>query len=234
MAWTYNQSAMILYFNGLPVITNAIGSQVIATSSTALRISGADTQHVYFDGEIDEASVYKTALSATQILAVYSAGSAGKCPSPPVIVSQPASDTLIAGGNTATFGVAAEGMRPLGYQWFLGTNAILAATNVTATNATLVVPNVQLGQSGGIYSVVVSNVLGSTNSSNAVLTVNVAASVRSSACWTVLALWSGEGNARDSVGMNEWRAAGRGEFQRTGEAGQAFSFDGVSGYGGGA
>jgi hypothetical protein len=80
VAWTYDQSAMKLYVNGLPVATNAIGANPIATSTSNLRISGDDNNHVYFNGLIDEASIYSTALSAQQIQAIYEAGVAGKCP----------------------------------------------------------------------------------------------------------------------------------------------------------
>ncbi len=225
VAWTYDQSAMKLYFNGQPISTNVIGPQTIATSSTPLRISGADTQ-TYFDGEVDEASVYNTALSAAQILAIYSAGSTGKCPSPPVIMSQPVGDALFV-GNTATFSVNAWGLRPLSYQWLLGTNAISVATNATATSATLVLTNVQLGQSGGMYSVVVSNLLGSTNSSNVVLTVTLPPPC-DPAPTGLVSWWAGEGNANDSVGTNDGMLQGGVSFSG-GEAGQAFSFDGVSG-----
>ncbi len=83
VAWTYDQSAMKLYLNGLPVATNVIGPRAIAVSSINLRISGADN-HVYFGGLIDEPSVYTRALSDGEIAAIYNAGSAGKCRLPRV------------------------------------------------------------------------------------------------------------------------------------------------------
>jgi predicted Ser/Thr protein kinase len=79
VAWTYNQNAMILYFNGQPMATNVIGPQIISVTDTDLRISGAD-DHVYFKGLIDEASVYRTALSAAQIETLYKLGMAGQRP----------------------------------------------------------------------------------------------------------------------------------------------------------
>ena len=69
---------MKLYCSGQPVATNVIGAHAIATSPSELRISGAD-YHGYLDGLIDEPSVYNRALSAGEIVAIYSAGSAGKC-----------------------------------------------------------------------------------------------------------------------------------------------------------
>jgi serine/threonine protein kinase len=78
VAWTYDQSAMKLYVNGLPVATSVIGRRPIAASTSDLRISGDDNKHVYFDGLIDEPAIYNRALSDAEIAAIYHAGSAGK------------------------------------------------------------------------------------------------------------------------------------------------------------
>ena len=83
---------------------------------------------------------------------------------PPVITTQPQSQT-IPSGNNATFGVAANGSGSLSYQWsFNGTNL------ARATNTSLTLTNVQFNQAGN-YAVLVTNAFGSTLSSNAVLTV---------------------------------------------------------------
>jgi Concanavalin A-like lectin/glucanases superfamily len=79
VAWTYDQSAMKLYCNGQLVASNVIGAHAIAASSSNLHISGDDNLNQYFDGLIDEPSVYNRALSDSEIAAIYNAGSAGKC-----------------------------------------------------------------------------------------------------------------------------------------------------------
>ena len=85
-------------------------------------------------------------------------------PSPPVIVMQPSNQTVLAGG-AASFSVTAIGSTPLYYQWSFNT------TNITgATNATLTLANVQLTNAGN-YAVTITNLYGSTISSNALLTV---------------------------------------------------------------
>jgi hypothetical protein len=121
----------------------------------------------FFNGLVDEVSLYNRALTASEIQTIYAAGSGGKCPlSAPVIVSQPTNQTVNAGG-TANFGVMASGTPPLRCQWRLG------GTNIVgATNATLTLTNVQFNQSGN-YSVLVTNAYGSILSSNAVLTVTL-------------------------------------------------------------
>ena len=73
---------------------------------------------------------------------IYAAGGAGKCAIAPAIASQPQGQT-VPEGATAGFNVTATGSQPLSYQWSLN------STNIPlATNATLVLTNVQVGQFG--------------------------------------------------------------------------------------
>jgi len=115
---------------------------------------------------MDELSLYSRALSASEIQAIYSAGSGGKNVSytPPSIFAQPVSQTNLV-GTLASFSVVAGGTQPLTYQWiFNGTNIAYA------TNSTLIITNVQLSNAGN-YAVFMSNPYGSTNSASATLTV---------------------------------------------------------------
>ena len=74
-------------------------------------------------------------------------------------------DQSITSGGTARFIMAASGAVPLSYQWRLnGTNL------ASATNAWLVLTNVQANQAG-TYSVVASNSFGTASSSEGILTV---------------------------------------------------------------
>jgi hypothetical protein len=85
-------------------------------------------------------------------------------PVAPLITVQPASVT--AGlGLSATFSVAALGAPPLSYQWRFDGQSIAGATN-----ATLVITNVQ-ATNVGTYSVLVMNQVGSVFSSNVTLTL---------------------------------------------------------------
>jgi len=86
----------------------------------------------------------------------------------PVITLQPTNQNVAVGG-TVTFAGLAQGTVPLTYQWtFNGTNLS------GATNASLTISNVQLDQAGN-YALLATNNLGSTASSNAVLSVFVPA-----------------------------------------------------------
>ncbi len=85
---------------------------------------------------------------------------------PPVITSQPQSQTALFGDNVQ-FGVSATGSLPRTYQWFFNlTNAI-----PQATNSSLILSGVSALQSGA-YTVVVSNSFGTVTSQAATLAVS--------------------------------------------------------------
>jgi hypothetical protein len=220
VAFTYDQSAMKLYFNGLPVATNVIGPAVINPSSSNLHISGDDDNNGYFNGLIDEVSVYNRALSAGEIAGIFAAGSAGKCVPPPTITSQPQSQSATV-GNPATLAVGAAGGTPLSYQWVLNSNPIPGATNPTLNFVSVQLTN------AATYAVVVTNLYGSTRSSNAVLTVNSAVCTPPPA--NLVGWWQGEGDVADVTGTNGGSLQGGATFA-SGKVGEAFSFSGSGQY----
>src|ERR1035437_1634133 len=74
-----------IYLNGAVVVQQNLGSFTSQTSFTNILI-GARTTYgsiaspsIKFAGKLDEVSVYNRALSASEIQAIYNAGSAGKC-----------------------------------------------------------------------------------------------------------------------------------------------------------
>ena len=85
---------------------------------------------------------------------------------PPSITTQPASTTVRV-GKTAKFTVVATGATPLQYQWRKNGQNIVGATNSSYTT-----PAATLADNGSLYSVVVTNSLGSVASNNATLTVH--------------------------------------------------------------
>jgi hypothetical protein len=176
VAGVYDGTNMFLYVDGtLDVSQPATG--LISQDSSPMCLGANATAYVpscycnepgyFFNGLIDEASIYNRALSASEIQAIYAAGPGGKCPTAPMlpsITTQPVSQTNIV-GTTATFSVTASGTPPLSYQW--NSNG----TNISgATNSSLILTNVQLNQAGN-YAVLVTNVYGSILGSNALLTV---------------------------------------------------------------
>jgi len=84
--------------------------------------------------------------------------------SSPVITTQPTSTSVILGA-TATFTVGAYSTPSPAYQWLFNSNTIPGATGTTLT-----INNAQ-ATNAGYYSVVITNIVGSTNSFSALLTV---------------------------------------------------------------
>src|SRR6266478_2013892 len=89
-------------------------------------------------------------------------------PVAPSITTQPASQTVTT-GQTASFSVAATGTAPLTYQWQKNSVAISGATSSSYTT-----PATASSDNGALFTVAVSNTVGSVTSSAANLTVNAA------------------------------------------------------------
>lgn len=85
---------------------------------------------------------------------------------PPSITTQPANRTVFA-GKSAKFTVTATGAAPLHYQWRKNGQNIAGATK-----SSYATPPATLADNGSLYSVVVTNTLGSVTSNNATLTVH--------------------------------------------------------------
>ncbi len=222
IAATYDGNTMSLYVDGTLDASQAATGSILQTSDGLTIGNDAAQPGLLWNGLMDEVSLYNRALTSNEIAAIYNAGSFGKCVgTPPTITAEPTNQTVTVGG-TAIFAVVATGTSPLSYQWSVN------STNIAdATNASLTLANVQLNQAGG-YSVVVSNAFGSTNSIAAVLTVNPLPSCDPPASGLVN-WWRAEGDATDSIGTDNGTMQGTGSFV-AGEVGQAFSFDGLTGY----
>lgn len=139
------------YINGVAVATN-IDARAIPDSGVPLTIGQAEN-NFFFNGSLDEISIYNRALSGSEISAVYAAGISGKAYAvtpAPSFVQQPTNQTVYLLG-IPVFSAAAMGVPRPSYQWQFNGN------NLTdATNASLTLTNVSLANAGS-YGVLVSN-----------------------------------------------------------------------------
>ena len=136
------------------------GTNLLEATNSVLVITNAQLSDAG-DYAVEVANAFGSEQSSNAVLIV------GE---PPMIVGQPTNQTIRL-GEAAAFAVTATGTEPLAYQWSFG------GTNLAdATNSVLVIPSVQLSDAGS-YSVGVSNAFGSTNSSNALLTVGEPATI---------------------------------------------------------
>ena len=151
--------------NGLTV-TN--GSKFTGATSNVLTVLNLATN----DGGNYSVAVTNAAGSVTSSNAVLTVNVPA---TPPAITAQPANVTAQAGSN-ATFSVTVTGTAPLAYQWLKNHSPLANGGNIAGANATVLSVSSLTTNDAGLYTVVVTNVAGSTTSSNAVLTVNVPAS----------------------------------------------------------
>jgi hypothetical protein len=168
VALTYDKVSGLseIYYNGALVASNNLGSFTPKTDTSLLLGRRIDAGNFYYQGIMDEPSLYNRALSSNEIAAIYNAGSAGKCdePLPPGITVQPVNQTAMEGSNVV-LSVTASGTGPFSYQWrFNGINIS------GATGATLTLTNLHPYQSG-IYTVTITSPYGAVTSSIATVTV---------------------------------------------------------------
>ena len=97
-------------------------------------------------------------------------------PVPPAITVQPTAQNITA-GVTATFSVTATGTGTLSYQW--KKNGINITGGFGATSNSYTTPAMGYAGNGAVYSVEVSNSVGTTTSSNATLTVSKSSTAQS-------------------------------------------------------
>jgi hypothetical protein len=172
VALTYDKASGegVLYVDSTVVYSYHLGTFTPKTSSDLyLGLRPSPQYPSIYSGLMDEFSVYARSLPQNEIQAIVLAAGRGKCepaPSAPFIISQPVNQSVSV-GSVATFSVGAVGTSPLSYQWFYGTNVLDGQTNNT-----LLISNVLLSQAG-LYSVLVTNELGSALSSSARLSVTV-------------------------------------------------------------
>jgi uncharacterized protein (TIGR02597 family) len=132
------------------------GSPISGATLTSYNIPSVTSS----DGASYSVVVTNGAGTATSSVAVLSVNI------PPSIQTQPQSQTASVTG-TASFSVVATGTAPLSYQWRFNGTPIGGATKSTYTRSG-VTPS-----DAGSYSVVITNIVTSTNSADAILTVTV-------------------------------------------------------------
>ncbi len=133
------------------------GANVAGATSSTLTLTGVTTNQAGSYVVL----VSNTAGSVTSSPAILTVNPASVAPT---ITTQPASQTVMVGGNV-TFNVTATGTETLTYQWRL--NGVNIAS---ATGSTLALTSVTTNQAGS-YVVLVSNSAGSVTSSPALVTV---------------------------------------------------------------
>lgn len=177
-AVVYDGTNITVYRNGNQGPNGGVSSQPVYAPLAFPGFSGAivigseldQLASVNWNGTLDDVAVFNGALTQTQIDTVMGGNFSAFMGGPVSFVSQPQNESVFQ-GSSVTFGVGVAGQAPFQYQWYFNrTNKLSSVINPTVTNATLVLANVQLNQSG-TYSVVVSNALGSATNQPVTLSV---------------------------------------------------------------
>lgn len=160
-----------LYVNGQLESQAAVSfAQDYGTLPLFFGTSGQSIWDHKLKGNLDEVSLYARALDATEIMAIYTAGTAGKCHGL-AITAQPQSQSVPVGSNVA-FNVSVSGTAPLTYQWQRDSTNLSDSANVLGSASTqLTLLSVQTNDSAG-YRAIVTNAGGTITSSVANLFVD--------------------------------------------------------------
>lgn len=168
--WDGPNKIEALYVNGQLSAQNTAGTPTCAISTNVVsigaRLSGKDPTSYNLTSTnmlIDEVRIYNRTLTAADVSELYLHDA-----HLPQITTQPRNVTNYVGDN-ALFSTAVDAVNstlPVSYQWLSNNIAI-----PNATNATLLLTNVQLSYSAS-YSVQITNVVGATNSAVGYLQVN--------------------------------------------------------------
>jgi len=98
---TYDNDTLRMHINGILVGSNFIGAKSVINSSSTLRISGDDNDHVYFNGLIDEVQIYNRAITANEVSAIYNTGNGSPCVAI-TVPDAPSIGTAVASNSQAT------------------------------------------------------------------------------------------------------------------------------------
>ncbi len=169
VVWSDNNGEVRLYIDGVldeASFNYSRGSISLDTTTIGALLSGV-TAGNFFNGTLDEVSVWSRPISFTEVQQLRAAPvPAPIADVPPTITAQPVSRSVFTRANV-TFSFAASGTGPLTWNWRKGGDNLSGQTN-----ATLVLSNVTVGDAGD-YDVVVSNSLGGATSQIATLTVTL-------------------------------------------------------------
>jgi uncharacterized repeat protein (TIGR03803 family) len=152
----------LLYFQWQENGTNLTDkSNIFGSATSTLTISNA-TYASQGGFSVIVSNAAGVAVSSNALLTIV--------PSAPVIVLQPTNQTVLPGGP-ATFNVAAVGDTPYFYHWQLNGTNLANSANVSGVTASFLTISDVYPANAGLYSVIVSNSLGFTLSTGAVLSV---------------------------------------------------------------
>jgi hypothetical protein len=224
VAFTFddNTKQQWLYLDGIAVATG-LSNRMIGYDSHALLLGGdIDNGSLanLFLGRIDEAALYNRALGPSEIASLYNAGSGGKTSSGPYLDTPPLLPAGILGRAYTQTLTSVRGVPPVTYA--LAGGALPGGLTLSATGLLSGTPTT-IGAS--TFVVRATDAVGLSGDQS--FTLDVFSHVLPPA--GLVSWWRAENNGLDSAGSNH-AAVANGASYAAGQAGQAFSLDGVNDY----
>jgi hypothetical protein len=171
LAWVDDKGSVKFYVDGNLDAANfsytPAGTFTLNRTAVATLVRAAIATTAIFSGSIDDVAVWERALSLDEVNQIRTNGvpDLSVTATPPVFVTQPVS-TVKHVGDWALFSTSQSGSQPFNYQWLRNGAPIPDATNQTYRALNLMSTN-----SGDLFSVIVSNAVGSITSTNATVTI---------------------------------------------------------------
>jgi PKD repeat protein len=212
-----------LYINGEPVATQGDPWDDMANASPAsLWIGAAETIRPAFKGLLDEVSIYRRALSATEIRAIATADASGKCTSytSSIVTAQPGG--AVREDVSAEFrGVSGWAPRPgtesqMTYQWTFGDGSVGSGA---------VVNHVYSDPGQYTITLFVTDAEGNRSETTANVVVD---GVYAPQPADLVGWWRGDGSTEDRSGSARHGAFVGATKYASGKVGQAFLLDGTN------
>ena len=193
-----------------------------------------------FRGLLDEISLYNRALSAAEIMSVFTAGVAGKCIAPSLFINDTSLVEGNAGSSNATLTInAVRHSNAVSVDYATADNTATSPSDYQSRSGTLNFPVDSISATVSVpvngdtnFEVDETFFVNLTNASNATIADGQGViTIINDDCLPppagMVAWWPGENNASDIQGGNDGTLENGATFA-TGEVGQAFSFDGVN------
>jgi hypothetical protein len=158
--------------NGVATAVNNVTHATRAFTDTSMRIGGdQNNNNRTFNGRIDEAAIFNTALTQAQLQALYS-DAVGLVA--PVIVAHPVSRTEYPGVNV-TFSASASGTDPVTFRWEKFVDGVWTpvsnGNNISGADTRILSISAITAANAGEYRAIATNAQGSATSDPGTLTV---------------------------------------------------------------
>ncbi|MBI1895114.1 MAG: putative Ig domain-containing protein [Acidobacteria bacterium] len=224
VAATYDGASEKIYLNGALNASRAVSGAIVPSAENLVIGSRSLTAPgEFFTGNIDEVDIYSRALTAAEIAAIYSAGTAGKCTNIPIINVASLPDGQ-AGNSYSQSLKPVLGVPPYGFAITFGT----LPAGLSLNTGSGVISGTPAAAGSSTFTTRVTDSAGRFSERTLALTVTTPPNCVPPPPGMV-AWWTADGNANDSAGNNHGTLEG-GSSYAAGMVGQAFDLDGATGF----